>query len=272
MQPLVLLVEDTPELGIILASLGRRGGYTVVCRPDVAGAWVYLEQAVPDLVLLDRQLPGEDGLTLCRRARGTPRLAGLAVALFGHWGLPADVAAALEAGVDFVVSKDLVARPEAFQRRLAEILPPARGQAAQRPLGWTVQPTPAAVPAPSEGVSADAGGWVARLHGALRSPALRPLGPEVLRLLLGRALVRAFPGEVKDASAAVLPDGRTLAPERVPARASPEILARLAGALAEQVWCLLGSEAGAPFAEALAAVAPGSLSWPGPSGSCETSG
>jgi CheY-like chemotaxis protein len=241
--PVVLLVEDSPELALIVSALGRRGGYTVIGCTDVAGAWQSLQESVPDLVLLDLRLPGESGLELCRRVRAEGRLAGLAVALFGHGGLAADAVAALEAGVDYFVAKELLSRPDAWQRRLAEILPPAHGQPRKRPLGWTAEP---ALAPPDD--------WVQRLHHALRHPALRGFGPEVRRILLWRgvrqARIEGVPG-LED-----LLDPERTAPARIPTTLQAEELRRLVASLAEQVWCLLGSEAGTPVRAALAAVLP----------------
>ena len=48
-KPLVLLVDDVPELGVLVASLNKRAGYTTACRPDVPSAWDYLREDRPDL-------------------------------------------------------------------------------------------------------------------------------------------------------------------------------------------------------------------------------
>jgi CheY-like chemotaxis protein len=241
--PTVLLVEDSPDLAVIVSALGRRGGYKVDCRADVPGAWEYLGGSIPDLVLLDLQLPGENGLELYRRMRADERLAGLAVALFGHVELPADAAAALDAGVDFFVAKELVSRPDAWQRRLGEILPPAHGQPRDRPLGWTAEP---AVAPPDD--------WIQRLHGALRHPALRAFGPEVCRVLVRRAVRRARLGGAADLED-LLDPVRVATARTLPALQS-DVLHRLVASLADQVWCLLGSEAGAPVWAALDRVLP----------------
>ncbi len=247
--PIVLLVEDSPDLALIVSALGRRGGYAVECRTDVAGAWEYLAGAMPDLVLLDLRLPGESGLELCRRVRAEKRLAQLPVALFGHGGLTADLAAALEAGVDFFVAKELTSQPVAWQRRLAEILPPAHGQPRPPLLGWTAEPA-----------AAPTGDWVPRLRGALRHPAFRGFGPEVQRILLRRAAECAFPEGAPELDALLTPAG--LPPAHLTPLHRPDALHRLVASLVEQVWCLLGTEAGAPVRAALTAVVSGSSAPP----------
>jgi CheY-like chemotaxis protein len=245
-KPLLLLVDDSPDLALIVTSLGKRGGQEVVCRPDVPAAWAFLDQRRPDLVLLDLRLPGTSGLELCRRTRATPRLADLPIALFSHGGLPRDVADALEAGVDFFVLKELVARPDAWQRRLAEILFSSSGRGPDPALGWKAD-APPAVPAPD---------GVALVNRALRHPCLGRLGADALRVLLRRALGRAFgPGPAVNEDARLRSDDVALTAD-APA-AAPDAVVAFVAALAEQVARLLGAEASRPFLEALAPVVPG---------------
>jgi CheY-like chemotaxis protein len=229
--PSLLLVDDAPDLAAVVRSLGRRCGWEVACRPDAASGWEYLQTAWPDLVLLDVGLPGESGLELCRRLRATPALADLRLALFSHWGLPADVAAGLDAGADFLFSKDLVCQPDEWRRRLSEALAWRRG----RP--------EALVPRPG----AD---WVERTNQALAHASLRRAGPEVVRVLLRRALREAFPSEA-GAGSWLAPGGAALDPGRLPAL-DVEAAGALVGALADLAWRLLGADGSAAFRAALA--------------------
>jgi CheY-like chemotaxis protein len=232
-KPLLLLVDDAPDLGAVVTALGRRCGYEVACRPDAASAWEYLRATRPALVLLDVGLPGESGLELCRRLRAAPELADLRVALFSHWGLPAVVAAGLDAGADFLLSKDLVCDPDGWKRRVGEALAWRRGRPAAGADG------PAAPPLPD---------WVARVNQALAHPSLRRAGPDVVRVLLRRALREALPGHAA-ADSWLSPGGAAL--DGVPPLAAAEAAA-LVSALADLAWRLLGSDASAAFRSALA--------------------
>jgi CheY-like chemotaxis protein len=243
--PRLLLVEDEPDTALIVERLGRRLGLEVIHRADVASAWDCLRAARPDLLLLDLNLPGERGEVLCRRVRATPELAGLPTALFVHWGCPEDIVSGLEAGADYVVSKDLLARPAAWLARLDEIL--VTGGRLSR-LGLIPYDQNALLPQASfEGLDA--------LNRALSHSLVRQLGPEVLRLVLRRAVRRAGDdgapgGEVGQRwlrPAGLALDVRPGA--TVPARA----VAALAAAVAEELQRLLGIEASAPVREALAA-------------------
>jgi CheY-like chemotaxis protein len=120
--PQLLLVDDMPEVGLIVQRLGRRAGVTVVHRLRAEDAWDYLRQNRPDLVLLDVNLPGMSGPDLCRQLRATPGLADLPIAVFSTPAQQEELTAGLLGGPTFLFCKDLLARPDDFQRRLEELL------------------------------------------------------------------------------------------------------------------------------------------------------
>ena len=133
--PRLLLVEDAPDVALIVARLGGRMGLDVIHRPDVASAWECLRETHPDLILLDLNLLGERGEALCRRVRACPETVNIPIALFTHWDRPEDISSGLEAGGDYVVSKDLITRPEAWQARLREILAAAASRCRSSGMG-----------------------------------------------------------------------------------------------------------------------------------------
>jgi DNA-binding response OmpR family regulator len=247
--PLLLLVDDAPELGDILGRLGRRCGIEVEARPDVPSAWDYLQTRRPDLVLLDVNLPGVRGPQLCQRIRSAPALADLAVALFSHWGLAADVVEGLEAGADYVVSKDLVARPNELGERLHEILGAGDGRGLTAGVAW--QGGLDGAPLRPD--------WPAALNQVLRTRAQRLLGPEVLRVVVRRALRCSRVPHLSEAVIAswLTADGFVNELPALSVEWDSNALARLGASLAEQIRRLLGAQASRPFREALAGVVPG---------------
>jgi CheY-like chemotaxis protein len=240
--PRLLLVEDAPDVALIVERLGRRMGLVVAHRPDVASAWDCVRDALPDLILLDLNLPGERGEALCRRVRARPETAHLRIALFTHWDRPEDIVSGLEAGGEFVVSKDLLARPEAWQARLREILAARAGPAD----GVSVNcQRNSLLPQPSpEGAEA--------LNRVLCHSLPRQLGPDVVRLVLRRAVGRAARGP-GDGGRWLRPDGLALDAAYLVAAVSGGEVATFAIAVTEQLERLLGTEAGAPAREALSA-------------------
>lgn len=235
-RPLVLVVDDAPEIVFFVQRYGRQAGHEVVGCGDAEAAWEYLQRTRPDLVLLDLNLPRMSGLELCRRLRAAPEQAGLPIALFTHWDRPADIAAGLEAGADFAISKDLLCQREAWQARLEEILRPADSRPAIASLSWTSPPLLTSSPE----------AWSESINQALRHASVRRLGSEVLKVLANRALRRAglsFAGDK------LLPGGSALDVARLAPEARPAFVA----ALAEQLWRVLGTAEGAPVWTALAA-------------------
>ena len=65
----ILVVEDDRDIRGLLADFLKREGFSVEVAEDGAAADRALARMVPDLVILDLMLPGEDGLSICRRLR-----------------------------------------------------------------------------------------------------------------------------------------------------------------------------------------------------------
>ena len=127
-KPRLLLLDDDPDLGLVVRVLTRRGGHDLTHHLDAESAWAGLDAARPDLILLDVNLPGTSGLEFLRRLRASPGHARQAVALFVQPALRGDIAAGWIAGADYLVSKDLVTQPDAWKVRLDEIVEHLRGR------------------------------------------------------------------------------------------------------------------------------------------------
>ncbi|WP_337177385.1 response regulator [Paludisphaera sp.] len=83
----VLLVEDHPDGAEVLVSLIRLWGHLVVAAADGAEALDVLDEARPDVILMDLGLPGMDGYALARRVRERaqdPKPLLVAVTGYGH--------------------------------------------------------------------------------------------------------------------------------------------------------------------------------------------
>jgi two-component system OmpR family response regulator len=65
----ILVVEDDRDIRTLLADFLKREGFSVEVAEDGAAADRALVRVTPDIVILDLMLPGEDGLSICRRLR-----------------------------------------------------------------------------------------------------------------------------------------------------------------------------------------------------------
>jgi DNA-binding response OmpR family regulator len=118
----ILLVEDDLEIADLVSGRLRDAGYEVRHAEDGLAALGYVQETVPDLVLLDIMLPGIDGLEVCRRLRATHPL--LYVIMLTAKGSEMDRVVGLEVGADDYVIKpfsleELVARIRSALRRVA---------------------------------------------------------------------------------------------------------------------------------------------------------
>src|SRR5688572_17488063 len=82
----ILLCDD--ELHILRAAefKFKRAGYEVVLATDGQEGWEKIQQARPDIVVTDCQMPRLSGLGLAERIRSTPALAGLPMIMLSAKG------------------------------------------------------------------------------------------------------------------------------------------------------------------------------------------
>jgi two-component system cell cycle response regulator len=118
----VLVADDDVISRRMLSAALARLGYEAVAVADGARAWEILDgPEAPPLVLLDWNMPGLDGLEICRRVRGRSRGRYTYMILVTSRRRPEDIVAGLEAGADDFVAKpfdpdELRARVRAGQR------------------------------------------------------------------------------------------------------------------------------------------------------------
>ena len=117
--PGVLIVEDDRTIVDLLRSNLTARGYRVVVSPDGADVLRLLDEAAPDVVLLDLMLPGRDGFDLCWAVRDRSDV-GIIV-LSARRG-ETDKVRALNLGADDYLTKpfgieELLARIHATMRR-----------------------------------------------------------------------------------------------------------------------------------------------------------
>ncbi len=125
-KPRLLVVDDDGGLRETLADFFELEGYDVGQAANVAEAQTRLNEAAPDLLLLDINMPGGDGLTFAAQMRAH---SDIPIIILSGKGAMIDRVVGLEVGADDYVSKpfelrELLARVRAVLRR-AKLATPA---------------------------------------------------------------------------------------------------------------------------------------------------
>ncbi len=118
----ILLVEDDAEIARGVTRFLTQSGFRASHAPDARAMDRIMKDAKIDLLLLDLMLPGEDGLSICRRMRSTHNIPIIMLTAMGE---EMDRVVGLELGADDYMSKpfstrELLARIRAVMRRGGE--------------------------------------------------------------------------------------------------------------------------------------------------------
>ncbi len=101
-RPRVMIVEDDPTVRGVVGDYLRSSGYDVSSFSDGARARTALEQDLPDVLIVDRMLPGVSGDDLCRDVR---RRSDIPVIMLTALGAVDHRIAGLEFGADDYIAK-----------------------------------------------------------------------------------------------------------------------------------------------------------------------
>jgi two-component system OmpR family response regulator len=140
--PNILVVEDDRETRALIAKyLGSNGCHVLTATDGQAMSRAMTDHRV-DLLILDVMLPGEDGLSLCRRVRAESQMP---IIMLTARGEDVDRILGLEMGADDYLAKpfnprELLARINAVLRRQAAAVSVSahQGATALSFLGWRI--------------------------------------------------------------------------------------------------------------------------------------
>jgi two-component system, OmpR family, response regulator len=123
----VLIVDDDRDIRELIAAYLEKNGMRTTVAANGRQMRAALDTAVPDLIVLDLMLPGEDGLVLCRELRAG-KFRTIPVLMLTARGEEVDRIIGLEMGADDYMPKpfavrELLARIRAVLRR-TRMLPP----------------------------------------------------------------------------------------------------------------------------------------------------
>lgn len=121
---MIYYVEDDDSIRELVAYTLTQMGMPTQGFPSAAEFWPTMKTQLPELILLDVMLPGEDGLHILRTLREENRTAEIPVVMITARGTEFDKVQGLDLGADDYITKpfgmaELIARVRARLRRVA---------------------------------------------------------------------------------------------------------------------------------------------------------
>ncbi len=123
----VLVIDDEPDLVELVRTTLEKRGFSVVGAPDGSSGLELARRCRPQIIVLDRMMPGVDGLEVCRSLRDDSFTRATPVLMLTARAAVEDRIQGLEKGADDYLVKpfdlgELVARIEALARRVEQEL------------------------------------------------------------------------------------------------------------------------------------------------------
>jgi len=94
----VLVVEDNPASQMLVGAILQGYSYSLFFAASASEALASIEEQRPDLILMDIQLPGQDGLSLTRQLKADPAYASIPVVAVTAHAMASDRQLSLDAG------------------------------------------------------------------------------------------------------------------------------------------------------------------------------
>ena len=117
-----LVVEDDPDIGQLLVHYLKKAGFEPTLLTQGRDVIPQVRRALPDVIILDVMLPGQDGLEICRALRADADTGHVPIIMLTARGEEADRIVGLELGADDYITKpfspgEVIARVRALLRR-----------------------------------------------------------------------------------------------------------------------------------------------------------
>lgn len=120
-EPILIVDDNTVNLKLVRVTLALEG-YNVRTATDAEEALAELRTFRPDLILMDLQLPGMDGLELAKRLKANDAMRDILIIAVTAYAMKGDEEKALAAGCDGYLAKPIDTRtlPAAVARYLRQ--------------------------------------------------------------------------------------------------------------------------------------------------------
>lgn len=125
---MIFCVEDDSSIRDLMIYTLKVSGFDATGFPDSEPFWDAMKHSIPDLVVLDIMLPGEDGISILKKLRSSPVTQDIPVIMATAKDSEIDKVTGLDSGADDYLSKpfgmmEMVSRIKAVLRRTQKSVP-----------------------------------------------------------------------------------------------------------------------------------------------------
>jgi two-component system cell cycle response regulator DivK len=122
MKAKILLIEDNPQNRYLTKFLLEQHGHEIFQAETGPQGLEMAAEIIPDLILLDIQLPGMDGHAVARALKGNPQLQSIPIIAVTSYAMVGDREKCLAAGAEGYIEKPI--NPESFVTEVEQFLRP----------------------------------------------------------------------------------------------------------------------------------------------------
>jgi two-component system cell cycle response regulator DivK len=116
----ILIIEDNEQNLYLETFILQKNGHEIIQARNGESGISLAAQTVPDLILLDIQLPGMDGYTVAEELRKDPRIASIPIIAVTSYAMTGDRERILEAGCTGYIEKPI--NPDTFPMEINQFL------------------------------------------------------------------------------------------------------------------------------------------------------
>jgi CheY-like chemotaxis protein len=116
----ILVIEDNEQNLYLTTFILQKNGHEIVQATNGETGIARAAQTLPDLILLDIQLPGMDGYKVAEELRRIPGIAGTPIIAVTSYALPGDRERILAAGCTSYIEKPI--NPDTFHTEVSQFL------------------------------------------------------------------------------------------------------------------------------------------------------
>jgi len=102
----VLVVEDSPSQAITIQLFLEQSGFKVLWAPDGSVGVLMADEYLPDVIVMDVEMPVMDGFEACKAIKENPRTAGIPIVMLTVRSEADCLIKGMELGIDDFIPKD----------------------------------------------------------------------------------------------------------------------------------------------------------------------